>query len=120
MKISKQMVRSYLRHLFMTYDDIYEEAPDALSGYQKDIENMRLDASFFGDLDSFNLGLGYILRHPKISVLEFVESSIEYDEEEVLGILKYAWEILSQDKKKFLESKLSLECTQNTPQKSNV
>jgi hypothetical protein len=107
MKISKQMVKSYIRHIFSSYQDFYEESPEYPSGYQNDIENMRRHAAFFGDLDALNLSIGYICTHPAINVLELVESLIEYDEEEVRSILDYAWEILPQDTKQTFKKKFS-------------
>jgi hypothetical protein len=107
MKISKQMIRSYIRHIFSSYQDFYEESPEYPSGYQGDIENMRQHAAFLGDLDALNLSIGYICTHPEIDVLDLVESSIEYEEEEVRAILDHAWKILPQDTKQTLKKKFS-------------
>lgn len=106
-RISKQVIKSHFRYVFSSYDDFLEEAPEAPSGYLKDIENMRRIASFFGDLNTLNLAIGYLLVHPEVDVLDFVESLNGYEDEEVRAILNYAWEIIPQDTKEHLQSSIS-------------
>ncbi|AFZ26568.1 hypothetical protein Cylst_4489 [Cylindrospermum stagnale PCC 7417] len=97
MDISKQMIREHLRYVFGIYDDRYEEAPGSLEEYKKDIENMKTNATFFGDIEALLLAFEYILIHPEINILDFVESSIEYEEEDARSIIDFALKTIRSD-----------------------
>ena len=106
MKISRQMILSLTRYIFGPYEDCYENSPNSPAGYREDIENMRKTAAFFGDLDALDLALGYIVNNPEIDVSNFVESIMQFDNDEVRQVLEYAWNILPQGNRTKIEEKI--------------
>src|SRR6186713_2571085 len=94
MDLPRHLLGHYLQNITVAYCDPEDFPPDDVAGYAKCVNNVRLLAEQFGDLDALKIAFEYLLAHPEIDASQFAGDRYSYDDEEVSEIVRYARETI--------------------------
>jgi hypothetical protein len=97
MKISKPMVKYYLRYITLGYLGEADEPPGDVEGFDDYIDNARAVAQKQGDLPWFKLALEHLLTDPNVNLKEYTGGQYPYSADRMRELLAHTWSRLWPD-----------------------
>lgn len=97
MKIRRQLIQRYLDYLLFSRGmEAQDRRPIKLNEYERDVYDMKAHALADGNLDWLKLSIGSLLSNPKGKgrIISFSSSIYPYNEEELIELLVYAFDLI--------------------------
>ncbi|MBW4690641.1 MAG: hypothetical protein KME27_02615 [Lyngbya sp. HA4199-MV5] len=90
MESHKDRIERYLGDVTASWFGDNDMPADELSEYDSYIENMKMHAERFGNLDALKQFFEHLLAHPEINTEALTSSQFAWDDEQVREIIAYA------------------------------